>query len=103
MVTPSYDNFRAVVEQRGAETVKFKYLGTEPFPVAEFAEVLRQHTPRLAYIVNPNNPIGYTIGQDTIQELLDCCSQLSTILVVDEAYFEFCGITAADLVSRSPI
>jgi phenylacetate-CoA ligase len=102
MVTPSYDNFRAAVEQRGAQTIKFKYLGTEPFPVAEFAEVLRQHTPRLAYIVNPNNPIGYTLGQDTIRELLDCCSQLSTILVVDEAYFEFCGITAADLVSRSP-
>jgi histidinol-phosphate aminotransferase len=102
MVTPSYDNFRAAVEQRGAETVRFKYLGTGPFPVGEFAEALRQHTPRLAYIVSPNNPIGYTLGRDTIQELLDCCSRLSTILIVDEAYFEFCGVTAADLVTRSP-
>jgi histidinol-phosphate aminotransferase len=102
MVTPSYDNFRAAVEQRGAQTVKFEYLGTSPFPVAEFAEALRQHTPRLAYIVNPNNPIGYTLGRDTILELLDCCSQLSTILILDEAYFEFCGVTATDLVSRSP-
>jgi histidinol-phosphate aminotransferase len=102
MVTPSYDNFRAAVEQRGAQTVKFKYLGTAAFPVAEFAEALRQHTPRLAYIVNPNNPIGYTLGIDTIKQLLDCCSLLSTILIIDEAYFEFCGITAADLVTRFP-
>jgi histidinol-phosphate aminotransferase len=102
MVTPSYDNFRAAVEQRGAQTVKFKYLGTSAFPVAEFAEALRQHTPRLAYIVNPNNPIGYTLSLDTIKHLLDACSQLATILIVDEAYFEFCGITAAELVTRSP-
>lgn len=102
MVTPSYDNFRAAVEQRGAETVKFKYLGTSPFPVAEFTEALRHHTPRLAYIVNPNNPVGYTLGVDTVKHLLDACSQLSTILIVDEAYFEFCGITASDLVTRSP-
>jgi phenylacetate-CoA ligase len=101
MVTPSYDNFRAVVEQRGAEVVKFKFLGTTPFPVADFAETLRQHTPRLAYIVNPNNPVGYTISPDKIKELLECCSRLSTILIVDEAYFEFCGITAADLVTQS--
>ena len=101
MVTPSYDNFRAVVEQRGAEVVKFKYLGTTVFPVADFAQILRQQAPRLAYIVNPNNPIGYTIGRDKIKELLDCCSRLSTILVVDEAYFEFCGITSAELVTRS--
>jgi phenylacetate-CoA ligase len=101
MVTPSYDNFRAVVEQRGAEVVKFNFLGTDPFPVAEFAEALRQHTPRLAYIVNPNNPVGYTISPDKIKELLDCCSRLSTILIVDEAYFEFCSVTSADLVTRS--
>ncbi len=101
MVTPSYDNFRAAVEQRGAETVKFNYLGSSPFPVAEFEEALRKHTPRLAYIVNPNNPIGYTIGLDTLRELLECCSRLSTILIVDEAYFEFSCITAANLVTEN--
>jgi histidinol-phosphate aminotransferase len=51
--------------------------------------------------VNPNNPIGYTISPDQIKQVLDCCSRLSTILIVDEAYFEFCGITSADLVTRS--
>ena len=101
MVTPSYDNFRAAVEQRGAETVKFNYLGSTAFPVAEFTEALRKHTPRLAYIVNPNNPIGYTIGVETLKKVLDACTQLSTILIVDEAYFEFCGVTAADLVMQS--
>jgi histidinol-phosphate aminotransferase len=101
MVTPSYDNFRAAVEQRGAETLKFNYLGSGPFPVAEFAEALRKYTPRLAYIVNPNNPIGYTIPIATLREILDDCTRLSTILIVDEAYFEFCGVTAADLVKES--
>jgi histidinol-phosphate aminotransferase len=27
---------------------------------------------------------------------------LSTILILDEAYFEFCGVTGADFVTRSP-
>ncbi|HUO17212.1 MAG TPA: aminotransferase class I/II-fold pyridoxal phosphate-dependent enzyme [Verrucomicrobiae bacterium] len=101
MVTPSYDNFRAVVEQRGAEVIKFKYTGETEFPLESFGETLRQHTPRLVYLVNPNNPIGYTLGIETIQQVLACCTRLSTILIVDEAYFEFCGITAAEWVTRS--
>lgn len=101
MVMPSYDNFRAVVEQRGAEVIKFKYTGETDFPLENFSEILRQHAPRLVYLVNPNNPIGYTLGMEKIQQILECCTRLSTILIVDEAYFEFCGITAAGLVTRS--
>ena len=101
VVWPSYDHFRAVIEQRGAEIVKFKYCGYDPFPTDDFRDALRRHTPRLAYLVNPNNPIGYVINRDRIKELLDYCTTLSTVLIVDEAYFEFSGVTVADLVSSS--
>jgi histidinol-phosphate aminotransferase len=101
LVWPSYDNFRAVIEQRGAEIVKFKYSGEGDFPTDDFKLALRRHTPRLTYLVNPNNPVGYVIDRDKIKELLDYCATLSTILIVDEAYFEFSGITVADLVSSS--
>jgi histidinol-phosphate aminotransferase len=101
LVWPSYDNFRAVIEQRGAEIVKFQYSGEGDFPTDDFRQALRRHAPRLTYLVNPNNPIGYVINRDKIKELLDHCATLSTILIVDEAYFEFSGITAANLVSSS--
>jgi phenylacetate-CoA ligase len=101
MLWPSYDNFRAVVEQRGAEVIKLSFLGDTAFPRAAFARAVQEHAPRLAYLVNPNNPMGYAIDRRVIKELLDYCANLSTILIVDEAYFEFCGITAADLVSQS--
>jgi histidinol-phosphate aminotransferase len=102
IVSPTYDNFRAVVEQRGAETRAFTFLGDEPFPTTLLSQVLIQSPPRILYLNNPNNPIGYTVDRSTIGKLLDVCRRTSTLLLVDEAYYEFSGVTVGDLVEAHP-
>lgn len=102
IVAPTYDNFRAVVEQRGAEVHAFTYVGDGPFPTAELAQLLVQRPPRILYLNNPNNPIGYTVDRATIVTLLDACRRTSTILLVDEAYYEFSGVSVCDLVENHP-
>jgi len=49
---------------------------------------------KMIVIINPNNPIGYVISKDDIQRYLET----GKIVVVDEAYYEFYGLTALDLL-----
>jgi len=56
--------------------------------------------PALVIIDNPNNPTGkILLEQQTVEGVLD---NKNTFLVIDEAYFEFSGVTFAELVSDHP-
>jgi histidinol-phosphate aminotransferase len=64
-------------------------LGREPL-LEELAE------PSLVVIDNPNNPTGrLVLDRETVGSILD---HPDTLLVVDEAYFEFSGLSFAGLV-----
>jgi len=49
---------------------------------------------KLIFIASPNNPSGNVFPLKDLRELLDT----GIVVVVDEAYYEFCGVTAASLV-----
>lgn len=49
---------------------------------------------KVVLVASPNNPTGNATPLATIRRLLD----LDALVVVDEAYFEFSGLTALDLV-----
>lgn len=101
LIWPTYDNLRAVVEHHGGQAVCFDFLGGEPFPLRRFEEAVCEHAPRLVYLANPNMPLGYALDRETILRVLECCARFSAILLVDEAYYEFCGVSVADMVRRS--
>jgi histidinol-phosphate aminotransferase len=100
VISPNYDHFRAMTEQRGAEILRFDYRGDAPFPREEFFRFVGKEQPRMIYLTNPNNPLGYAIELPVLEALAAECSRLSVLLIVDEAYFEFCGISAAQLVTK---
>ena len=49
---------------------------------------------KLIFISSPNNPTGNLASEEQVRELLET----GLVVVVDEAYFEFCNQTAAGLV-----
>lgn len=51
---------------------------------------------RLIVLASPNNPSGNVTPEPVIRELLE----LGPLVLVDEAYYEFCGQTVAPLVTR---
>ncbi|MBM4320583.1 MAG: histidinol-phosphate aminotransferase family protein, partial [Deltaproteobacteria bacterium] len=55
---------------------------------------------KLVYLVNPNNPTGVLFHPEEIAHLLQQAPR--TLFVVDEAYYEFCGVTAAQMVDHFP-
>ena len=54
---------------------------------------------RLTWLSNPNNPSGELLPLDFMVEL---AAAAAGIVVVDEAYFELSGVTAAPLVEQTP-
>jgi histidinol-phosphate aminotransferase len=54
------------------------------------------------YLNNPNNPIGYALERPELESIIRHCAGAKVLVVVDEAYFEFCGVTAAALTNSYP-
>ncbi|MBI3742928.1 MAG: aminotransferase class I/II-fold pyridoxal phosphate-dependent enzyme, partial [Chloroflexi bacterium] len=48
------------------------------------------------FIASPNNPTGTLTSRKAVLELLES----DLLVVIDEAYYEFCGETVADLVPK---
>jgi histidinol-phosphate aminotransferase len=102
MVQPTYDHFRASIEQHGATSTFVRYDGTIPFPLEELRQRITLGTPRLIYLNNPNNPIGYALELPDLEQIIRHCAASKVLVVVDEAYFEFCGVTVAPLTAVYP-
>lgn len=51
---------------------------------------------KVIFVASPNNPTGTLTPREDVLRLLET----DALVVVDEAYHEFCGITVADLVGR---
>ncbi len=53
---------------------------------------------KLIVLANPNNPTGNVTGQAELEEL----AGTGVPLLIDEAYYEFCGATVVSLLDRYP-
>lgn len=95
---PSYAMYRFYAELAGANIREIDYLpGTLAFPLAELLETITPAT-RAILISNPNNPTGTAIGVPAIRQILERAPQAAVL--IDEAYYEFCGITALPLIAK---
>ena len=95
MSAPTYDNFRVYAQSTGATVIQVTYDNPFEPDVSRLLNSISART-RLVYICNPNNPTGAMFSEKEIRTLLE--KALECMFVIDEAYFEFCGETAANLV-----
>lgn len=51
-------------------------------------------------LCNPSNPLSVLLDAKQITHLLDLAWRLGKFVIVDEVYFEFCGVTLAPILSR---
>lgn len=93
---PSYDNFRLICQANGADVFFSNYKEDFTFDAMIFEEDIQKKEPAVVYICNPNNPTGNVHMKDYIEYLLK--EFPDTLFLIDEAYWEFSGITVKDLV-----
>jgi histidinol-phosphate aminotransferase len=99
-LSPSYAMYRFYAELAGARVQEVRYRAPDlAFPLEELLERITEAT-RGVMIANPNNPTGTGTSRPGLEKILTRAGRAAVL--VDEAYFEFCGVTALPLLETYP-
>lgn len=100
ILEPSYAMYRFYAELAGAKIRSISYRDeTLAFPLKELLAAVIPAT-KAILISNPNNPTGTAVKLDAIEQILQRAP--GAAVLIDEAYFEFCGITALPSINQFP-
>jgi histidinol-phosphate aminotransferase len=94
---PTFSMYRFFSEVAGARIVTVRYDEAMGFPLEATLRALAR-SPRLLFLANPNNPTGTLLNEAALQRILDAARH--TLVLVDEAYFEFSGLTVLPWIGR---
>jgi histidinol-phosphate aminotransferase len=95
---PSYAMYRFYAEVAGAKIMEVPYVPPKvAFPLEALLSTVTPET-RAILISNPNNPTGTPVTLEAIETVLQFAPQAA--ILIDEAYYEFCGITALPLIEK---
>ena len=97
IVSPSFFPTSRVAQKLATKLVRFQ-LAPPDFELRFDLLVDELSGPSLVIIDNPNNPTGkILLEREAVEAIL---ASGDTLLVIDEAYYEFSGVTYADLVAE---
>jgi histidinol-phosphate aminotransferase len=100
LLRPSYAMYRFYAEVADAKIREIPYRTEKlTFPLEELLDAIRPTT-RAILIANPNNPTGTGTSRAGIERILEKAS--GAAVLIDEAYYEFCGVTALPLLNDCP-
>lgn len=95
--------YRFFSELAGARVTALRYDDEMRFPVDAVIEHLRRPAeiaPRVLFIATPNNPTGTVVPKSDLRRILNAVTR--TLVLVDEAYFDFSGETILPWIRRYP-
>lgn len=99
LVEPTFAMYRFYAELSGARIQALRYSAQLQFPMRELLQILRARSvPRIFFLANPNNPTGNVLELAQLRRILRAAAR--TMVVVDEAYFEYSGITIIPWIER---
>jgi len=100
LLRPAYAMYRFYAELAGATVRDLDYEGPAmEFPLAALLDAITPAT-RAVLIANPNNPTGTGLSPSAIERILKRARK--AVVFIDEAYFEFSGITALGQIQHAP-
>lgn len=100
LLQPSYAMYRFYAELAGAAVCEVPYRAPKlAFPLEELLAAITPDT-RAVLIANPNNPTGTGTSRVGIERILQKAENAAVL--IDEAYYEFCGVTALGLLQDYP-
>jgi histidinol-phosphate aminotransferase len=97
LVEPTYAMYRFYCELAGARIVAPRYDDAMCFPWNRVLRALRVG-PRVFFLPNPNSPTGNLLSLEQLQRILNAAAR--TMVVIDEAYFEFSRVTVIPWIRR---
>jgi histidinol-phosphate aminotransferase len=98
IVEPTFAMYRFYSELAGACVRALRYDAAMRFPMRELLVALRSTPPRVLFLANPNSPTGHLLTFRELRQILKATRR--TMVVIDEAYFEFSGVTVLPWIQR---
>lgn len=101
LVHPSYAMYRFYGELGGAIITQVTYRIEDDlkFPLDQLLDAINPKTAAV-FLANPNNPTGTGLSREAIIRVLNAAPQ--AVVLIDEAYVEFAGISVLDLIDQYP-
>lgn len=96
--SPTFSIYQFFHEVRGGKTITVDYDGEVQISVKKLITAARRA--RWAALANPNNPTGTLIAPEDLRLILKAAPE--TVVLVDEAYFDFSGVTILPWIRRYP-
>jgi histidinol-phosphate aminotransferase len=100
VVNPAFDMYAITTRACGGKVVDVQPRDDFEFPLDHVRAVISPRT-RLVFITSPNNPTGVRVSNDAIRAVAQAVPAGAMVLV-DEAYHDFCGDTAVPLLDSCP-
>jgi histidinol-phosphate aminotransferase len=99
LVEPTFAMYRFYSELAGSRIQALRYDANLRFPMTEVVRALRTRSaPKIFFLANPNNPTGNVLEPAQLRRILKAAGK--TLVVVDEAYFEYSGVTILPWIRR---
>ncbi len=89
---PTFYGYESILDRVGAKIIPIPYEerdGRFVFPLAKTIEVLANGSAKVLFLCHPNNPLGCPLSPEDISALVKAARRSNTLVVSDEAYFEF--------------
>jgi len=96
---PTFSMYRFFSQVAGARIISVRYDDEMRFPLEGTLRELKR-SPQILFIANPNNPTGTLVDEASLKRILDAAAR--TVVLVDEAYFEFSGLTVLPWIRQRP-
>lgn len=96
---PSFSMYKIYAKAAEAEGVEFYLDKNFDLDVDKFIAKISEVKPSLVVICNPNNPTGNVWQVEQIEKIV---KSIDCAILLDEAYVEFFGKSAASLVKKYP-
>lgn len=98
-VAPAFAMYEIFAHAQDAKVVPVSAGPEFSFPADGILKAITPRT-RIIIITNPNNPTGTIARRTDILRILEAAPEAAVLL--DEAYFDFCGETLLDEIGRIP-
>jgi len=100
VLQPAYAMYRFYAEVAGAKITGIPYPQPDmEFPLQALLDAITPDT-RAVLLANPNNPTGTGVSLLGIERILSRAKKAAVL--IDEAYYEFSGVTALGEIARLP-
>lgn len=97
--SPTFSMYALTASVLGKKVVRQKLDGNFDLDEGAMLQVIGEADPDVIFLASPNSPTGNLLSPEKIEAVI---SAAPGIVVVDEAYFHFCGATCLPLMEKYP-